>query len=71
MLTELHIRDLGVIEDKIQALTEEQRLINSGAEMMMVQLQSRMQQRTQIIQLGSNMLKSIDEGLDTIIGNMR
>jgi hypothetical protein len=63
--------DLTILEDKIQALTEEQRLVNSESEMMMVQLQSRMQQRTQIIQLGSNMLKSIDEALDTVVGNMR
>jgi hypothetical protein len=63
--------NIDVFETELDTLTEEQRLLNSENEMLMVQLQSRMQQRTQIIQLGSNMLKSIDEGLDAIIGNMR
>lgn len=59
------------IQEAIDTANETLREINSGNEMMMIALQSAMQQRTQIIQLGTNMLKAIDEGGDSIIGNIR
>ncbi len=63
--------NIQVFDDALDTVTENQRLANSNSEMLMVQLQSRMQQRSQIIQLGSNMLKSVDDGISSIIGNMR
>ena len=63
---------LGVIiKSLIDDVNEQLREVNSGNEMLMIQLQSTMQQRTQIIQLGSNMLKAYDEATDSIVGNMR
>lgn len=61
----------GSIQSLIDDVNEQLREVNSGNEMLMIQLQSTMQQRTQIIQLGSNMLKAYDEATDSIVGNMR
>lgn len=63
--------NINIVDTMIDDLTEQQRVANSSNEMLMMQLQSRVQQRTQIIQLGSNMLASIDKANDTIIGNIR
>lgn len=63
--------DMSVIDQKLDELKESQRTINSGTEMTMMQLQSAMQMRTQILQLGSNMLSAQDQANDTIIGNLR
>lgn len=62
---------MSAITQKIDELTEDQRVINSGVEMTMMRLQSAMQMRTQILQLGSNMLSSQNEASGTIIGNLR
>ncbi len=63
--------EMSVIKQKLDELKEDQRTINSGTEMTMMRLQSAMQQRTQILQLGSNMLSAQDQANDTIIGNLR
>jgi hypothetical protein len=62
---------VSVIEQKIDTLTEQQRVANSENEMLFMQLQSAVQQRSQIIQLGTNMLKSVDDAVGSVIGNMR
>ncbi|MBW2460596.1 MAG: hypothetical protein JRH11_03035 [Deltaproteobacteria bacterium] len=63
--------EMSVIKQNIDELKETQRTMNSGTEMTMMRLQSAMQQRTQILQLGSNMLSAQDQANDTIIGNLR
>lgn len=59
------------LQRRIDGLGEQQRQVNSGNEMRMVQMQSLMQQRTSMIQLGSNLLKAIDEATDSVVGNLR
>jgi len=54
-----------------QSLSSDLRKINSGNEMRMVQLQSVMQQRGQITQLGSNMLSSLNDTARAIIQNTK
>lgn len=54
-----------------QSLSGKLRKINSGNEMRMVQLQSVMQQRGQITQLGSNMLSSLNDTARAIIQNTK
>lgn len=54
-----------------QSLSSELRKVNSGNEMRMVQLQSVMQQRGQITQLGSNMLSSLNDTARAIIQNTK
>ena len=68
-LTEANFQQL--IDTRIEELQTDIQKLNTENEMSMVKLQSMMQQRTSIIQLGSNMLKSLDEANDTIVGNMR
>ena len=45
--------------------------LNSGNETEMLELQTMVQQRGQIIQMTSNMLRNIDEERDAVIGNLR
>jgi hypothetical protein len=45
--------------------------LNSGNETEMLELQTIAQQRGQIIQMTSNMLRNIDEERDAVIGNLR
>lgn len=59
---------MGAVE---QSLSSELRKVNSGNEMRMVQLQSVMQQRGQITQLGSNMLSSLNDTARAIIQNTK
>ncbi len=61
----------GAVQASIDGLNESLRRVNSGNEMLMVQLQSAMQERTSVIQMGSNMLKSLHEGTSAIVGNLR
>lgn len=57
----------NLIDDANESLRD----VNSGNEMLMIQLQSTMQSRTSIIQTATNLLKSIDEASDSIVGNLR
>lgn len=61
----------SAFDQAVTGLNDDIRTANASNEMMMIQLQSAMQQRTSIIQLGSNVLKSIDEGIDSVVGNLR
>ena len=63
--------DLQALEAAIDRLTKEQRRLNTGNEMVMMQLQDAMQRRSQILQLGANMLAATDDATKTIIGNLR
>lgn len=54
-----------------ESLNEELRQCNSGNEQAMVKLQSVMQQRTQVVQMCSNMMKANDEARDGVVGNLR
>lgn len=63
--------NMKIIEDQMQRLEDQLRTVNSGNEMLMVSLQSTMQQRTSAVQMATNMLKSIDESTDSIVGNLR
>jgi hypothetical protein len=55
----------------IDRANDELRQVNSGSEMNMIRLQSVMQQRTSIISATTNLLKSMDEGNDAVIANLR
>jgi hypothetical protein len=80
------LRSTGVIDDSehsaimggregldnlIQSGNDRLRDVNSGNEMLMIQLQSTMQTRTSVIQTATNLLKTIDEASDSIVGNLR
>ena len=54
------------IEVQKQALTD----VNSGNELRMIALQSVMQQRTQVITLGTNLMKSLHEASEGVIRNI-
>lgn len=56
----------SVIETKKQELTD----INSGNELSMIALQSQMQQRTQVITLGTNLMKQLHEASESVIRNI-
>lgn len=56
---------------RADTLSEQIRECNSGNEQLMVRLQSNMQQRTQVVQLCTNMLKAADEARDAVVGNLR
>ena len=58
------------IDTLIDKKKQEIQTVNSGNELAMVQLQNLMQQRSQVISLGSNLLKSLNETKDSIIHNM-
>lgn len=62
---------VDLIKTKLDELSESLRMTNSNNEVLMLQLQSATQQRTSVIQMGSNLLKSIDEGSDSIVSNLR
>ena len=55
----------------VEALQSEQRELNSFNEIRMIQLQSVMQQRSQVIQLSTNIIKSINDAQKAIVGNFR
>jgi flagellar hook-associated protein FlgK len=59
------------MQNMIDDANESLRDVNSGNEMLMIQLQSTMQARTSVIQTATNLLKSIDEASDSIVGNLR
>jgi hypothetical protein len=65
------IRNRDAMQRRIDATNEELRQLSSGNEMRMVRLQSLMQQRTSVIQAGSNMLKALDEAMDAVVANLR
>jgi hypothetical protein len=56
---------------RADSLGEQIRDCNSGNEQLMIKLQSAMQQRTQIVQMATNMLKAGDEARDAVVGNLR
>jgi hypothetical protein len=56
---------------RADTLGEQIRECNSGNEQLMIKLQSAMQQRTQIVQMATNMLKAGDEARDAVVGNLR
>lgn len=55
----------------IDTADERLRVANSGNEMLMVKLQALMQARTAVIQMTTNMLKAMDESVDSVVGNLR
>jgi hypothetical protein len=59
------------LQNLIDAAGDELREINSGNELLMISLQSTMQQRTAIISSTTNLLKAIDEGNDAVVANLR
>lgn len=65
------ITNRDAMQRRIDATNEELRQLSSGNEMRMVRLQSLMQQRTSVIQAGSNMLKALDEATDAVVANLR
>lgn len=62
---------LSSLEDALEAVKQDSRTEASGSEMNMLQLQQLMQQRSQIIQLGTNLSKKIAEGESAIVNNLR
>lgn len=65
------IDDAGDIDARMTDLNEQIRDANSGNELRMVSLQSAIQQRTSVVQLGTNMLSSLHEAEKSIVGNIR
>ena len=70
-LVGFEIRTPADITSKLESLNTDLRHANSGNERLMISLQSLMQQRTSAIQMATNMLKAIDDGVDAIVGNLR
>ncbi len=62
---------LASLEDALETVKQASRTEASGSEMNMLQLQQLMQQRSQIIQLGTNLSKKIAEGESAIVNNLR
>lgn len=58
-------------QQRAESISEALRQCNSNNEQLMIKLQSAMQQRTQVVQMASNMLKASDEARDAIVGNIR
>ncbi len=58
-------------QQRADNLSEAIRQTNSGNEQLMVKLQSSMQQRTQTVQMCTNMLKALDDARDAVVGNLR
>lgn len=56
---------------RAENVSEAIRQANSGNEQLMVKLQSSMQQRTQTVQMCTNMLKSLNDAQSSIVGNLR
>ncbi|MEZ4255401.1 MAG: hypothetical protein R3A78_06745 [Polyangiales bacterium] len=69
-VVKLHAITMGQLETMVTKKREEITQINSGNELDMVRLQTLMQQRTQILTLGSNLLKSLNEAQESIIRNI-
>lgn len=59
------------LQTLIDGVNDELRVVNSDNEMNMIRLQSVMQQRTALISATTNLLKSMDEGNDAVIANLR
>lgn len=59
------------MQNLIDDANESLRDVNSGNEMLMIQLQSTMQSRTSIVQTATNLLKTLDDANDSIVGNLR
>ncbi len=62
---------LNQLETALDKVKQDARTEASGSEMNMLQLQQLMQQRSQIIQLGTNLSKKIAEGESAIVNNLR
>jgi hypothetical protein len=65
------LADRGGLDDLISATNEELRENNSGNELLMISLQSTMQARTAIITATTNLMKTLDEGNDAVVANLR
>jgi hypothetical protein len=63
--------DLNALKNEIDNRIESQRRLNAGNEMLMMNLQNLMQQRSQALQAGSNFLASVHDATKTIVGNIR
>lgn len=61
----------SALSNTIQAANDELTAINSNNEMMMIKLQSAMQNRSALITSTTNLLKSFDEGRDAVVANLR
>lgn len=72
---DLKLPDSGKASDtvgtQIAKVKDQLQTLNTGNDLRMTQLQSTLQQRTALIQMGSNLLKSLDEASRAIINNMR
>lgn len=70
-IDDLQNTTLGQIDSMLEQVKSESKRITSRNEMQMMQLQTAMGQRTQAIQLCTNMLKTLADGSASVIGNMR
>lgn len=66
-----HLLRTSDFDEAIAAIDGEMKRLNADNEMLMMKLQSAMQQRTSMVQMTTNMLKAIDEGVDAVVGNLR
>jgi DNA polymerase III psi subunit len=58
------------MDSHIDVVKSQSRQINSGNEMLMLTIQTLTQQRSQVLQLGTSLVKKIHEGEQTIAGNI-
>lgn len=65
-----HMVNASAFETCLNNLKSQSRLMNSGNEVLMVQLQSTMQQRSQVLTLATQMMKSVNDGMNQIARNV-
>ncbi len=63
--------DDSAIDDAIQSSVDRVANLNSNSEMMMMQLNSLMQRRSQVVQFASNVMSQLDRAQLGIINNMK
>jgi hypothetical protein len=61
----------AALDDAIQSSVDRVANLNGNSEMMMMQLNSLMQRRSQVVQFASNVMAQLDRAQLGIIGNMR
>ncbi len=62
--------NIGQINSTIQAVKQQSTRVNSSNEMLMMTIQTLTQQRTQVIQMSTNLITKLNEGMSGIVGNL-
>ncbi len=62
--------NIGQINSTIQAVKQQSTRVNSSNEMLMMTIQTLTQQRTQVIQMSTNLITKLNEGMSGVVGNL-